>query len=502
MTNVTAGSGENVTYTYPTGTNNGKVSSMYNAVSGETVTYTYDSLNRLLTASGSGWGQQYGFDPFGNLTSKTMTSGSGPSLSVTVNPANNQIQGVSGLSYDANGNTVSSGITYDAENRMIAGGAYAYDAKNKRIWITGGQVDGLGNATAYTVNVYEAGGQKLGAYQIAPYTQNGIGVLNVTLSSSDQYFGGRRLAVMDQLGSAGTYYPWGEDKGSTNPQNTWSYATYWRDSGTNLDYANNRYYSNAYGRFMTPDPYKGRSGGPGDPNNPQSWNRYAYVVGDPVNLIDPRGQWYQPPAPEQPFPGDPGGGGDCPPGWSENGEGGCIAPGEHPVQAPPQKPPPPRVISLREIDDCIFPNGTGITGGAWVLEVEYQVLVNGQPILGNYSLGSAGISQVNETVTTTSGGPIYGNGVWCLSSGNCAAPGSLTASGAFWDVLSGNGSANQSFTINGQTIAVNFPGAVPLAVLKNVYNSPGHSISVGGGALNGNSATRQCGTKNGDPSTN
>ena len=30
------------------GTNNGKISSMYNAVSGETVTYTYDSLNRLL----------------------------------------------------------------------------------------------------------------------------------------------------------------------------------------------------------------------------------------------------------------------------------------------------------------------------------------------------------------------------------------------------------------------------------------------------------------------
>lgn len=55
-----AGNGENLTYNYPTGTNNGKVSSMYNAVSGETVTYTYDSLNRLATANGSGWGEQYG----------------------------------------------------------------------------------------------------------------------------------------------------------------------------------------------------------------------------------------------------------------------------------------------------------------------------------------------------------------------------------------------------------------------------------------------------------
>src|ERR1700733_8063 len=79
LTNVTAGTSENLTYNYPAGTNNGKVSSMYNAVSGETVTYAYDSLNRLLTAGGSGWGEKYGFDPFGNLTSKTVTAGTGPS---------------------------------------------------------------------------------------------------------------------------------------------------------------------------------------------------------------------------------------------------------------------------------------------------------------------------------------------------------------------------------------------------------------------------------------
>ncbi len=47
----------------------------------------------------------------------------------------------------------------------------------------------------------------------------------------------------------------------------------------------NRYYSNAYGRFMTPDPYMA-SGGPGDP---QSWNRYAYTRGDPINRYDPAG---------------------------------------------------------------------------------------------------------------------------------------------------------------------------------------------------------------------
>ena len=252
--------GENLTYNYPTGTNNGKVSSMYNAVSGETVTYTYDSLNRLLTANGSGWGQQYGFDSFGNLLSKTVTAGSGPSLSVSVNAANNQIQGVSGLSYDANGNQNVG--TYDAENRLstVINGSvstsYFYDAQNRRIYSSTGARDVYNNPTNYTVNIYTPGGQKLGAYVIAPaFVNNPVqATMQVTLSSNSQYFGGRMLAAMDQLGSVGTYYPWGENKGGTNPQDTFSFATYWRDSATSLDYANNRYYYNAYGRFMTPDP--------------------------------------------------------------------------------------------------------------------------------------------------------------------------------------------------------------------------------------------------------
>lgn len=44
----------------------------------------------------------------------------------------------------------------------------------------------------------------------------------------------------------------------------------------------NRYYSNAYGRFMTPDPYTNS----GRLSDPQSWNRYAYTRGDPVNRVD------------------------------------------------------------------------------------------------------------------------------------------------------------------------------------------------------------------------
>ena len=94
----------------------------------------------------------------------------------------------------------------------------------------------------------------------------------------------------DRLGSFGTYYPYGEDRGTGNPPaDREKFATYTRDSVTGLDYAVNRYYNSVSGRFLTADPYMANNGGAGEPNNPGSWNRYAYTRGDPVNRFDPFG---------------------------------------------------------------------------------------------------------------------------------------------------------------------------------------------------------------------
>ena len=46
-----------------------------------------------------------------------------------------------------------------------------------------------------------------------------------------------------------------------------------------------RYYASSYGRFTSPDRYQGSAG----PMVPLSWNRYAYVLGDPVNATDRTG---------------------------------------------------------------------------------------------------------------------------------------------------------------------------------------------------------------------
>jgi RHS repeat-associated protein len=60
----------------------------------------------------------------------------------------------------------------------------------------------------------------------------------------------------------------------------WGYE--YRCDGTAAASLVQRYYASTYGRFLSPDQYRA-SGGPTDP---QSWNRYVYTRGDPINRKD------------------------------------------------------------------------------------------------------------------------------------------------------------------------------------------------------------------------
>ena len=62
-------------------------------------------------------------------------------------------------------------------------------------------------------------------------------------------------------------------------------CTYFRDSDTGLDYADQRYHAPGQGRFFSDDP----SGDNWNSADPGSWNTYAYVIGDPINSNDPTG---------------------------------------------------------------------------------------------------------------------------------------------------------------------------------------------------------------------
>ena len=97
-----------------------------------------------------------------------MTKGSGPTVSLSINPANNQINS-SGYSYDANGNLTAipgspgSTFVYDIENRMAqvtSSGSeyYGYDPSNRRVRKTT-TTDGAGK-----IFFYGAMGELMGTY--------------------------------------------------------------------------------------------------------------------------------------------------------------------------------------------------------------------------------------------------------------------------------------------------------------------------------------------------
>ncbi len=78
-----------------------------------------------------------------------------------------------------------------------------------------------------------------------------------------------------------------------------------RDAETGLDYFLARYYSGAQGRFLSPDEWKGGpddaltgqdiiAAGPlpyADIGNPQTLNKYAYVINNPLRYTDPDGHF-------------------------------------------------------------------------------------------------------------------------------------------------------------------------------------------------------------------
>lgn len=285
-------------YRYSPTANDGRISSYKDWQSGEDVQYQYDSLARLSSAQtlGPDWGQSFGYDGFGNVVSKTVTKGSATTLNVIADPATNRI---SGIPHDANGNVTNlSGVgsmAYDGRNRYVgdtSGGqkpTRGYDPMNRKIWVRE-------HARSLVVDFYLPNGINLGTYRfvweftisIPPYVQRvrensylGQRLIRVDTGSSAPLT--VTYPMLDRLGSTVSHLPYGDERNPTAQERV-KFATYHREASGVVDYAMNRYYSPVYGRFTSPDPVASAN-----PSNPGSWNRYAYVEGDPVNKVDPTG---------------------------------------------------------------------------------------------------------------------------------------------------------------------------------------------------------------------
>ena len=264
-----------------------------NRDNGRTVTYGYDSLNRINSAStqaSSGadcWGQAVpssGYDRYANLLTINVTKCSAPSLSISVT-GNNQ---VSGYSYNAAGDLTSDGsysYTWDAENRLSSAGGvtYTYDGDGQRVKKSSGTLYWRG-----------AGGSVLAETDTSGNTLNEYIFFGARMARRDSsgnvyYYFGSALGSATVTNATGSlcydadFYPFGGEVGFTNTcSQNYKFAGMEQDSETGGYHTWFRQYA-TMGRWLSPDPLGG------DITNPQSLNRYAYVLDNPTTLIDPLG---------------------------------------------------------------------------------------------------------------------------------------------------------------------------------------------------------------------
>ena len=179
---------------------------------------------------------------------------------------------------------------------------YAYDPNGKRVMKeTNPDPLDMNNAynPAWEFYFYSITGQKLVTMDCNDPTA--ITLPSCWVVAENTYFGSKLLVsngvyvVTDRLGSvrANTqgekfaYYPFGEER-TTTVDSRDKFATYFRDT-VGQDYADQRYYNAGVGRFWSVDPGGIATASASDPT---SWNRYAYVGGDPVNRFDPSGSYW------------------------------------------------------------------------------------------------------------------------------------------------------------------------------------------------------------------
>jgi RHS repeat-associated protein len=268
--------------------------------SGRTQSFTYDNLNRIVTAKSSAtsgtycWGQSIptdgtGYDRYGNLLKINTSQCSAPALNVSVN-AYNQITN-SGYTYDATGDMLTDGTntyTWNGEGLLKSAASvnYTYDGDMKRVEKSSG-----------TYYWFSPSGTPLAETDASGNTQNEY-----------IYFSAGRTARRDSAGNVYYYFsdPIGTAQLITNSTGTvcydsnktpfgyemaytttcaqnYMFAGMERDTETGNDHTWFRGYEQNLGRWMSPDLLGG------DVSNPQSLNRYAYVLNNPTSMTDPLG---------------------------------------------------------------------------------------------------------------------------------------------------------------------------------------------------------------------
>ena len=123
-----------------------------------------------------------------------------------------------------------------------------------------------------------------GSKPVGFYTYNGPAHFQ-----HQDWLGTERMRTTYNGGVEGSFtsLPFGDGLATVSGSDTDAnhYATLDHDTESDTEHAEFRQYSSAQGRWLAPDPYDGSY----DPSNPQSFNRYVYVLDSPLAFLDPLG---------------------------------------------------------------------------------------------------------------------------------------------------------------------------------------------------------------------
>ncbi len=282
--------------------------------------YQYTTKSQLCYAAGSSsspcssapsGAASYSYDPAGNLTGKngnTQAFNSSDELcwglaGSSSNSCGTAPSGATTYSYDANGNRAATTPASGSATAYSWNGAseltgytvgsstvgYGYSGSGLRQSRTAG-----GSTTQYTWNDSAAVATPLllqtvtgGSTTSYVYGPTGAPLLEILPSGATYYYSGDNLDSTRVLTDASgavvnsyTYSPYGRLSSSTGTvPNPLLYGGQYLDSGSGLYYLRARYYDPSTGQFLSIDPLVQVTLSP-----------YAYVLGNPVNGVDPGGE--------------------------------------------------------------------------------------------------------------------------------------------------------------------------------------------------------------------
>ncbi len=262
--------------------------------------YQYDPLNRLIGVTGS---QSQSFD-YGTRGNTLYNSSLGDYFyEAAAHPHAVTRVGDKNYQYDTNGNlkrmwlSTGSGscgqntiatLTWSGRDRLESIdklGAlveFAYDSENIRVRKTTAT-----GSTYYFGDILEVleDGTEVKYY-------NAAGILIAKRVGSDPFwFHADRLGspklitdAQGQIASSFEYSSFGEETTMSGSMASGrGYTGHRLDSETGLVYMNARYYDPELGRFISSDDFVP------NPNNPQTFNKYAYADNNPISNVDPSG---------------------------------------------------------------------------------------------------------------------------------------------------------------------------------------------------------------------